>query len=190
MDDNQTYVALLRGINVGGHHKVPMAELRREMDKMGFKNVFTLLNSGNIIFDGDSDQESKLEERIAAHLEKVFGFPIPVLIRKAERIKELIENDPFENIKVTKDIRLYITFLKEKPEKTITPPWISEDESYRIIDIQDRAVSSVLDLSVSKTTDAMNSLGKYFGDSITTRNWNTLNSKEIRSRIKVFTKSS
>ena len=175
MNRNQTYVALLRGINVGGHHKVPMAELRKEMDKMGFENVSTLLNSGNIIFNGDSDQGSKLEEKVADHLEDVFGFPIPVLIRKAERIKELIENDPFENTEVTKDIRLYITFLKQKPENSITLPWISEDESYRIIDIQDRAVCSVLDLSISRTTDAMNSLGKFFGDGITTRNWNTLN---------------
>lgn len=175
MKHNQTYVALLRGINVGGYHKVPMAELRKEMAELGFKNVETLLNSGNVIFDGPSNKTVDLDTEIANHLEDIFGFPIPVLIRKAERIKELIENDPFENIEVTKDIRLYITFLKEKPEKTIAPPWISEDESYRIIDIQDRAVSSVLDLSVSKTTDAMNSLGKFFGDSITTRNWNTLN---------------
>ncbi len=183
MDDNQTYVALLRGINVGGHHKVPMTELRQEMGKMGFENVSTLLNSGNIIFDGDSDQESKLEEKVAAHLEDVFGFSIPVLIRKAERIKELIENDPFENIEVTKDIRLYITFLTQKPEIEITLPWISEDESYRIIDIQDRAVCSVLDLSISRTTDAMNSLGKFFGDEITTRNWNTIN--RIAQKIKL-----
>jgi uncharacterized protein (DUF1697 family) len=175
MSDKQTYVALLRGINVGGHHKVPMADLRREMGKLGFDNVVTLLNSGNIIFDGTSNQPVELEEKIANHLERVFEFPIPVLIRKAERIMELSEENPFSDIEVTNDIRLYITFLKETPGNAITLPWISDDESYRIIDIQDRAVCSVLDLSISRTTEAMKSLGQFFGNEITTRNWNTIN---------------
>ena len=45
------YVALLRGINVGGHHKVPMAELRKELENLGFTNIVTILNSGNVIFE-------------------------------------------------------------------------------------------------------------------------------------------
>ena len=51
----ETFVALLRGINVGGHHKVPMAELRTELEKLGYSKVNTLLNSGNIIFKAASD---------------------------------------------------------------------------------------------------------------------------------------
>ncbi|MGY8913954.1 MAG: DUF1697 domain-containing protein, partial [Flavobacteriales bacterium] len=46
------YIAFLRGINVGGHHKVPMAVLKTEFEKLGFKNIVTLLNSGNILFEG------------------------------------------------------------------------------------------------------------------------------------------
>lgn len=77
MHQQQTYIALLRGINVGGHHKLPMADLRKEMVKLGFKHVKTLLNTGNIIFDGVAGSENMLEEEIAAHLERVFGFSIP-----------------------------------------------------------------------------------------------------------------
>jgi len=77
------YVAFLRGINVSGHHKVPMAELRKELTKLGFTNVITLLNSGNVIFESSSDDAELLEKTIAEHLEKVFGFQIPVLIRNA-----------------------------------------------------------------------------------------------------------
>lgn len=174
MDKKQTYIALLRGINVGGHHQVPMVDLRNEMGKMGFKNVTTLLNSGNIIFDGTSTQGAKLEEEIATHLEKFFGFRIPVLIRKDEEIIELINANPFGDIEVTQDIRLYITFLKEIPENKLTLPWISEDRSYRIIDIRDRAICSVLDLSATKTPKGMDTLEQLFGKNITTRNWNTL----------------
>lgn len=175
MNDTQTYVALLRGINVGGHHKVPMADLRKEMGKMGYKKVITLLNSGNVIFDGTSGLEVKLENEIAAHLEKVFGFAIPILIRRAEEIIELIDHNPFENIEVTKDIRLYVTFLKEMPEKKLPLPWISEDQSFRILEIRNRTICSVLDLSGTKTVKGMEALEQLFGKNITTRNWNTLN---------------
>ena len=79
----EKYVAFLRGINVGGHHKVPMADLRKELEKLGFENVETLLNSGNIIFEAISNNEGNLEKKISAHLEKSFGFPIPTVIRKS-----------------------------------------------------------------------------------------------------------
>jgi len=78
----EKYVAFLRGINVGGHHKVPMADLRKELEKLGFENVETLLNSANIIFEAISDYEENLEKKISAHLEKSFGFPIPTIVRK------------------------------------------------------------------------------------------------------------
>lgn len=174
MNVGQTYTAFLRGINVGGHHKVPMADLRKEMHKLGFENVQTLLNSGNIIFEGKPDREDKLEEEIADHLGKVFGFPIPVLIRKAEEILQLLEADPFKGVNVTKNIRLYIAFLKNPPVDSLRIPWISDDGSFRIIDIRGREVCSVLDLSVTNTPKAMDALGKLFEGDITTRNWNTL----------------
>jgi uncharacterized protein (DUF1697 family) len=169
------YIAFLRGINVSGHHKVPMAELRKELTKLGFSNVITLLNSGNVIFESTRVSEESLEQSIAEHLEKVFGFQIPVLIRKTDDISELINNNPFQNIEETKDIRLYISFLKEKTTADITLPWLTEDGSFRILEIRDRSVSSVLNLALSQTTKGMEILEKNFGKNITTRNWNTLN---------------
>ena len=156
---------------------MPMADLRNEMEELGFKNVQTLLNSGNVIFDGPSEQEEKLEEKIAAHLEKVFGFTIPVLIRSEEEILELIDADPFNDSVVTPDIRLYVTFLKKAPESELSLPWISDDGSYQIIDVRDRTICSVLDLSVTNTPKGMDALEKLFGKkhALTTRNWNTLN---------------
>ena len=79
---NEIYVAFLRGINVGGHHKVPMADLRKELEKLDFENVETLLNSGNIIFEAIDDNEENLEKKISLHLEKSFGFPVPSIVRK------------------------------------------------------------------------------------------------------------
>ncbi|MEX2593662.1 MAG: DUF1697 domain-containing protein [Anditalea sp.] len=172
--EQQIYVALLRGINVGGHHKIPMEELRTTFEAMGHTQVKTLLNSGNVIFEGKSAQVETLEEKIASQLEKSFGFSIPVLVRKADDIKEITACDPFKDIQIHKDIRLYVTFFKESPKENLKLPWVSADGSFQIIKVKGRAVCSVLDVSKSKTPYAMNVLEKSYNKDITTRNWNTV----------------
>jgi len=168
------YVAFLRGINVGGHHKVPMAHLQKELKKLDFKNIVTLLNSGNILFDAMSDDIEKLEKTISEHLEKAFGFPIPTILRKSEVIYELLDSNPFKDVILTKDIRLYVSFLQRDTETDLQLPWVSDDKSYKIIGIGDKSIWSVLDLSIAKTPKAMEVIKRYFGSDITTRNWNTI----------------
>ncbi|MGB7392865.1 MAG: DUF1697 domain-containing protein [Pricia sp.] len=165
------YVGFLRGINVGGHHKVPMAELRSELEKMDFKNVATILNSGNILFEATGN---KLEEKISKRLETVFGFPVPTLVRNFETIAGISDNNPFAPIEVSKDIRFYVSFLKNDTNPELALPWKSGDGSYEIIEKRNSTVFSVLDLSVSKTPKAMEALEKLYGKDITTRNWNTI----------------
>lgn len=171
METNQKYVAFLRGINVGGHHKIPMAELRLELEKLNLKNIVTLLNSGNIIFES---LNNNLEKKISVHLEKSFGFPVPTIVRKNKLISELLVNNPFKDVKITKDIRLYVSFLGENNNSDIKLPWISSDHAYQIIEKRDKSIFSILDLAVSKTPKAMDDLEKFYGANITTRNWNTI----------------
>lgn len=168
------YVAFLRGINVGGHHKVPMAELRKEFDKLDFENVVTLLNSGNVIFTSTNKNLEDLEKMISSNLEKKFGFPIPVIIRFSETINELFYDNPFQDVNVTKDIRLYVSFLKKNIKPDLELPWTSSDNSYTIIERKDKTIFSILDLSVSKTPKAMEAFEKFFGKDVTTRNWKTI----------------
>ena len=174
MPKTQTYLALLRGINVGGHKKVPMAELKKLLADQGFSNVITILNSGNVIFDGEAEDEAKLEARMASFIEEKFGFPVPVLIRTREEIEKIIESDPFMGIEVTKDIRLYVSFLKDKTDVKLDLPWSTEDGSYKILDVESRTIISVLDVSVTGTPQGMEMLEKLFGKGITTRNMKTL----------------
>ena len=170
----KTFVAFLRGINVGGHHKVPMADLRKEFDKLGYKNVTTLLNSGNIIFDTPRDNPEDLEEKISIHLEKHFGFSIPTMIRSKSNIQELLNRQPFGNVTVTKEVRRYVSFLRKNNRTELDIPWSSDDGSYQIKDRIGDCVLSVLDLAVSKTPKVMSALEKIYGKDITTRNWNTI----------------
>ena len=181
MKDSIKYVAFLRGINVGGHHKLPMADLKKEMASLGFEEVETLLNSGNVIFSAVEQEVEILEEMIAERLEASFGFPVPVLVRKGEEMLQLFAEKPFKEIEVTSDTRLYVSFLKLHPQE-IELPWTSEDQSFRILKVQNRIVCSVLQLSQAGTTKGMDSLEKIFGRNITTRNWNTV--EKIAEKLK------
>lgn len=168
------YIAFLRGINVGGNHKVPMANLKEELLKLGFKNIITILNSGNIIFEAKEKDALVLEKELETQLGTIYGFPIPTIVRTAQEIQTLITAVPFKNIEVTKDIRLYITLVQKESTTNIDLPWISDNHAYKVIDYKNRTVLSVLDVSISKTTKAMKFLEINFGKNITTRNWNTL----------------
>ena len=88
------YVALLRGINVGGHRKVPMAELRAVADGLGLGSVRTYVASGNLVFEAEADEaalERRLEEAIAAR----FGFAVDVIVRSATRWRGYAASNPF-----------------------------------------------------------------------------------------------
>ena len=172
--ETERYVLFLRGINVGGHHKIPMADLRKELEELDLENVVTLLNSGNVIFDTLIDNPESLEKMISEKLEKTYGFPVPSIIRKAKTIYELFNDKPFQDVKVTKDFRLYVSFLKKNTQSDLELPWSSADNSFKIIGKRDNSILSILDLSVSKTPKAMEAVEKYFGADITTRNWKTI----------------
>ncbi len=170
----ERYVAFLRGINVGGHHKVPMADLRKALEKLNCNNVITLLNSGNVIFETINNDIENLEKKISKNLEDTFGFPVPTIIKKSQTIHQLFNDAPFQNVKITKDIRLYVSFFKKNTMPDIELPWTSSDKSFKIIEIKNKIILSILDLSIAKTPKAMVALEKFYGKDITTRNWKTI----------------
>lgn len=169
---NTGFIALLRGINVGGHHIVSMAELRQTMEKMGFANVSTLLNSGNVIFE--SKDKEGLESEIEHQLEKTFGFEIPVMLRKFDEIGQLLKSHPFDRFEADDNTKFYVSFLKNEPENKVDLPFLSEDKSFQIIEIRDKTVFSILDFSKGSTVNGMDVLQSFFGKDLTTRNWNTI----------------
>ena len=149
-----TLHAFLRGINIGGHHKVPMATLRTVFEAMGFTSVRTLLNSGNVTFDSDRADLGALERVIETRLTDVFGFPIPVMIRTDESLRAFVASSPFALIRSEAkdpDIRLYITFPR------------SGDNNPTVVDLRD-----------SNTIKAMEEFERRLGKDITTRNWDTV----------------
>jgi uncharacterized protein (DUF1697 family) len=88
------YIALLRGINVGGKNKVPMKDLKACFENAEFLNVATYINSGNVIFESEEQSTVKLVKRCEEILEKEFGFPISLALIDANTLKEALEHAP------------------------------------------------------------------------------------------------
>jgi uncharacterized protein (DUF1697 family) len=89
------YVALLRGINVGGHRKVPMADLRSLAEDAGLTDARTYVASGNLVFSAERKSESALEALLEKAIETRFGFDVDVLVRAAEAWDEIAAANPF-----------------------------------------------------------------------------------------------
>lgn len=169
------YVAFLRGVNVGGNSTVKMDKLREMFESLGFRNVRTILNSGNVLFETQDKNPSILTKRLDETLRKTFGFEIPVMLRTDIQVLSLVNSRPFKNVKITPDTRLYVTFLSEAHKLKIKIPYVSPEKDFKILQAKDGAVCSSLILSPRMSTvDLMGFVEKEFGDKITTRNWNTI----------------
>ncbi len=171
---SNTYVAFLRGINVGGHKKVPMADLRQALEKGGFYNPKTLLASGNVVFESTQHDIDEITLKFTSILQENFSFPIPLLIYPFRYIEEMVTLDPFNHIEVTKETRRYVTFLSPETKGALKLPYSNKDQSFQIMTAFKNAIFSVLILGKTNSLDAMNILEKTYGKLITTRNWNTV----------------
>ena len=89
-----TYVALLRGINVGGNRKVDMKALKIAFERAGMSDVRTYINSGNVIFRADAAEPAALVRILESEIETTFGFPVKVLVREAGNIRAVVEELP------------------------------------------------------------------------------------------------
>ncbi|MDP3929735.1 MAG: DUF1697 domain-containing protein [Bacteroidota bacterium] len=168
------YVALLRGINVGGKHKVAMKDLVALLQHLGYTEIKTILNSGNVIFSAPTMAEPKLAAEMEQALSTSFHFSIPVIVLSLEAIQNLMAVNPFSEIEPTKDTRFYVSFLKERSKANLDLPYVSVDGSFQILGIHDKIILSFLDVSKAKTPQVMDIIEKTYGKEITTRNWNTL----------------
>src|SRR6476661_2184057 len=89
------YISILRGINVSGQKKIVMAELRKLYESLGFTDVQTYIQSGNIVFQFKKETDVKLAHKIETAIEKQFGFEVPVIIRTKEELEHISSDNPF-----------------------------------------------------------------------------------------------
>ncbi len=138
-----TYIAFLRGINVGGYRLIKMQDLVRIFSAAGCKNVRTFQQAGNVIFESRSQNTKALTKKIEAALEKDLGYHVAVILRSLEELQRMVTRDRFEKFAKEKEVMLCVVFLAESPESKPRLPIISTTENVEIFDIADGAAFAV-----------------------------------------------
>ena len=87
------YIALLRGVNISGKNKIPMKELKEALEK-DYNNVFTYLNTGNVIFESDTDSKETIMKNISEIIKNKFALDIPVFVIREEELEDILNNNP------------------------------------------------------------------------------------------------
>ncbi len=112
------FISMLRGINVAGQRKVPMAQLQALYESLGFRKVTTYIQSGNVVFEWSSAKG--LAAKIGEAIQKEFGFEVPVIIRTKAEWKAAFEGNPFLSKKEVDHSKLHITFLGAAPDEALS----------------------------------------------------------------------
>ena len=102
---------MLRGINVSGHKVIKMERLREAFESLGFRNVKTYLQSGNVVFEAGKNSPDTFSERIGKMIWRDFGFAVPVLLRTSKEMERIIHQNPFFKKAGIDDSKLHVTFL-------------------------------------------------------------------------------
>ncbi len=116
LDLVDTAVSLLRGINVGGHRRVPMGELRGLYESLGFTMVTTYIQSGNVVFEYQGQAMSEVSKELEDGLLRRFGFEVPVVVRTSKEWHKVVENLPFG---ARKKGDSHVTFLSARPGRSV-----------------------------------------------------------------------
>jgi uncharacterized protein (DUF1697 family) len=167
------HIALLRGINVGGHKKVGMANLRELLTELGFQEVRSLLQSGNLVFDSDARPGESLERLLEQKTEQRLEVRADFFVRTAQELDAAIAHNPFPDEAKRDPAHLLILFLKDAPPASAIKTLQSVIKGPELVRARGREAYLVYPDGIgrSKLTAAL--LDKHVGTG-TGRNWNTV----------------
>ena len=168
-----THLALLRGINVSGHNMMKMEALKTMLESLGFQNIRTYLQSGNVFVDSD-EEASKVGFTIKQEIFKVFGHEVPVVMITKEDLESCFSNNPFLKGKDIDTKKLYVAFISTKLKKeNINDLKISQfkpDEAT----IDGNRIFIKYAVGAGKTRFDQKYIEKKLNVTATIRNWNTV----------------
>ncbi len=112
------FVSLFRGINVGGHHKIRMDELKDLHESLGLRDVLPYIQSGNVVFKSDDADLARLRKQIEDGFEKKFGFHVEIIVRTSAELRDIIDKNPFQSQQSKESKWVVVMFLAARPENT------------------------------------------------------------------------
>jgi uncharacterized protein (DUF1697 family) len=166
------HVAMLRGINLGGRRRVPMAELRTLLTDAGYEDVRTYVQSGNIVL-GSPAKPAEVERELQTLISERFGFDVPVVVRSRAQLAAVVKADPLGD--VADDPKRYqVSFLSAKPKAAVVRALEAADVAPEQVAVSGREIYAWHPEGVARSKLWNALAGKDLGVTATARNWTTV----------------
>lgn len=173
------YVSILRGINVSAQKIIKMAELKFLYEEHGFQNVVTYIQSGNVIFDANDKDKSKLKKNIENFIEDKYKFHVPVEIRSHREISNVIKHCPFDSVNLAESgTKILVTFLASKPPRAKMDDLLKHVIEPEKLVIKDTEIYLFCPNGYGKSKLSNTFIEQKLGISATTRNWKSVHKLE------------
>ncbi|QZT37933.1 DUF1697 domain-containing protein [Halosquirtibacter xylanolyticus] len=170
----KTYIVLLRGINIGNHHKVKMAELRSQLESVGFLNVQSYIQSGNVIFESAILNKTQIKQKLIALLSTHYDFDIPIQVYTKRDLQHIIDNNPYDSSSEEKVKQLHVTLLSSSPSLELIDVLAKIDTANDTFEVINNAVYIHCEGPYHKTKLGNSFIEKKLSCEATTRTWRTI----------------
>ncbi len=177
-------ISMLRGVNVGGRHKIKMEELRALYESLGLRGAQTFINSGNVIFRMEGRDLGLVAKRIENGIERSFGFRAPVIVRTCSELRKAIARNPFATRPGVDPRKLLVTFLAGNPDAEARDEALKIDAEPEELRIDGRELYIYFPNGMARPKLSAARLDKTLKTPGTGRNWNTVTKLlEIAERL-------
>ncbi len=170
----ETYIAILRGINVSGKKLIKMEELRRHLQDIKLKDVKTYIQSGNIVFNYSPTNQKELATLIADKIKKEYAFDVPVIVLNQLELKYISENNPFINERNEDITKLAVTFLSEEADVDKSIALYTLNDSPNEFIIAGKVIYLLCPNGFSNSKLTINFIENKLKLTASSRNWNTV----------------
>lgn len=167
-----TYIAFLRGINVGAHNRMKMDDLRATCESLGFDAVRTYIQSGNVVFETAAADVGSLAADLRAAIEEEFGYDVVVMVRTRDELDAVVANQPFDD-PADESVKRYVTFLAETPATERVDALMAAEHEAETFAVRDREVYSQVRKDEQKS-GRFTDVGAALGTDATRRTWNVV----------------
>jgi uncharacterized protein (DUF1697 family) len=168
------YLAFLRAINVGGHNKIKMEDLKKLFISLGYKNVGTVIQSGNVIFETSEKSVVKITAKVEKKINEFMKKDIKVFVRTHSELSKIIKSNPFGKIKADDEIKTYVFFLYNEPERKLKLPLESPNKEVKVFRKTNLNLFILVKKIPGKASSPNEFMEKTFGVPATARNWNVV----------------
>jgi uncharacterized protein (DUF1697 family) len=168
------FVSLLRGINVGGNRKIRMDDLKELYASLGFKDVISYIQSGNVVFHSDEGDVALLRRHIEDGIEKKFSFHVEVIIRTSAELSEIIDKNPFQGQESKESKWVVVLLLAARPDDSAQEDLLKSYVGPEELFIFGKEMYIYYTNGIGRSKLSLSLIEKKLKTGGTARNWNTI----------------